>query len=328
MRVRSVPLGVAALAVAGGLVGLWFASQSLRETEVESNRAGAVSRSREPAPVPSAELIEKMRREAERQEAERRERFGPDLAGLVAAGKSAQGLYEYDKDLGGDVTLSLVLVPAGAFMMGSPEDEPDRFSDEGSQHRVNVAAFLMGKYEVTQRQWQAVMGSNPSYFKNAGLDAPVEMVSWDDCKAFREKTGLRLPSEAEWEYTCRAGTTTRYSCGDDESALGEHAWYDANSGRTTHPVGQKKPNGWGLCDMHGNVWEWCEDWWHDSYNGAPTDGSALISDKGASRVLRGGSWGHYGRLARSADRDGGRPVIRDIYCGFRVALSAVPLEGR
>ncbi|MBI4570177.1 MAG: formylglycine-generating enzyme family protein, partial [Planctomycetes bacterium] len=278
MRVRSVPLGVAVLAAAGGFVGLWFASQSLRETEPESNRTGAVSRSREPAPapVPDAALIDKLRREAEqreteRREAERRERFGPDITGLTAVGKSDQGLHEYDKNLGDGVTLRLVLRPAGTFLMGSPADETGRWTCEGPQHRVNVSAFLMGKYEVTQHQWQAVMGSNPSEFTNAGLDAPVETVSWDDCQKFCEKAGLRLPSEAEWEYACRAGTTTRYSFGDAESALAEYAWHDANSGGTTHPVGQKKPNGWGLYDMHGNVWEWCEDWYHDSYNGAPTD---------------------------------------------------------
>ncbi|MBI4568686.1 MAG: formylglycine-generating enzyme family protein [Planctomycetes bacterium] len=334
MNVRAIPLGGALLVAAGGFVGLWYASQALQETEPEGNRDSALSRAKPaPMPAPDAAVIERLRREteqreAERREAERRERFGPEIGDLVAIGKSAQSLYEYVKDLGGGVTLRLVLIPEGLFMMGSPESGPGRWSDESPQHRVNVKSFLMGKYEVTQRQWQAVMGSNPSLFQNAGLNAPVEWVSWDDCREFCEKTGLRLPSEAEWEYACRAGTTTRWSFGDGESALGEHAWYGANSGGTTHPVGQKKPNGWGLYDMHGNVCEWCEDWYHDSYGGAPADGSAWISNKSAPRVLRGGSWDYTDGFARSAGRDGGTPGDRDHGNGFRVALSPVLSEGR
>ncbi|MBI4569094.1 MAG: formylglycine-generating enzyme family protein [Planctomycetes bacterium] len=332
MSVRSVPLGGAALAAAGGFIGLWFAWHMTQDPAAERSRATSVSRGGEPAPAPtpSAERIEKLRREAEqqeadRQEAERREMFGPDIAGLTAAGKNAQGLYEYDKDLGGGVKMRLVLIPAGTFMMGSPDNEPERDADEGPQHQVNVNAFLMGKYEVAQRQWRAVMGNNPSYFKDAGIFAPVEWVSWNDCKQFCEKTGLRLPSEAEWEYACRAGTTTRYSFGDDESEAGEYAWYGATSGGiTTHPVGQKKPNGWGLYDMHGNVWEWCEDEYHDSYNGAPTDGSAWTSNKGGARVLRGGSWLNTARSLRAAFRDGRTPAFRNAYVGVRVSASVSP----
>ena len=133
----------------------------------------------------------------------------------------------------------------------------------------------MGKYPVTQKQWKKVMGNNPSNFK--GEDRPVESVSWEDVQEFvkklNEKEGTdkyRLPSEAEWEYACRAGTQTRYSFGDDESKLNEYAWYDKNSGSETHPVGQKKPNSWDLYDMHGNVWEWVQDRWHDKYKGAPS----------------------------------------------------------
>ena len=148
------------------------------------------------------------------------------------------------------------------------------------------------------------MGNNPSNFK--GEDRPVESVSWKDVQEFvkklNEKEGTdkyRLPSEAEWEYACRAGTQTRYSFGDDESKLNEYAWYDKNSGSETHPVGQKKPNPWGLYDMHGNVWEWVQDRWHGDYNGAPSDGSAWEDGSGSDRVDRGGSWINYARYCRS-----------------------------
>jgi formylglycine-generating enzyme required for sulfatase activity/tetratricopeptide (TPR) repeat protein len=231
-------------------------------------------------------------------------------------------------DCGGGVTMELVLIPAGDFLMGSPEDEEGRDSDEGPRHRVRIGQpFYMGKYEVTQDQWQAVMGENPSYFKDCGGDCPVERVPWEDCQSFCRKLSsrvgkeIRLPSESEWEYACRAGTTTRYSFGDSDSALGSYAWYDKNSGFKTHRVGGKQANGWGLYDMHGNVWEWCEDWYHDNYDGAPTDGRAWTSGgKQGGRVLRGGSWYGLARwLLRSANRFWNSPDYRDLICGFRVA---------
>jgi formylglycine-generating enzyme required for sulfatase activity len=164
----------------------------------------------------------------------------------------------------------------------------------------------MGRYEVTQKQWLEIMGDNPSHFK--GDDLPVEWVSWEDVQEFirklNEKEGTdkyRLPSEAEWEYACRAGTSTRYSFGNSESNLGDYAWYGDNLGDETQPVGLKKPNSWGLYDMHGNVWEWVQDSRHYSYNGAPTDGSAWESGDGAYRVIRGG-WGNDAKDCRSAVR--------------------------
>ena len=163
--------------------------------------------------------------------------------------------------------------------------------------------FYLGKYLVTQEQWEAVMGNNPSHFK--GPKNPVEQVSWDDCQQFLEQAQregrprggkFQLPTEAQWEYACRAGSTTRYCFGDDESELGEYAWYDANSGSKTHPVGEKKPNAWGLYDMHGNVWEWCQDWYDGGYYAnSPTDdptGPATGSD----RVFRGGGWDYAGEV--------------------------------
>lgn len=186
------------------------------------------------------------------------------------------------------VGIEFVLIPAGKFMMGSNNVS----KDEEPVHRVAISQpFYMGKYEVTQGQWQMV-GNNPSYFKNCD-NCPVEQVSWDDTQQFLARLNkgndgfhYRLPSEAEWEYAARARAT-----GDDRNDVFEMAWFYGNSGGKTHPVGQMKPNAWGLYDMHGNVKEWCQDWYHDNYHGAPTDGSAWMSGaKQESRVWRGSSW--------------------------------------
>jgi hypothetical protein len=215
--------------------------------------------------------------------------------------------------------------PAGEFDMGSPPDEEDRDSDEGPVHHVHIGkAFYMCKYEVTQKQWHEIMGDDPSYFK--GDDLPVEKVSWDDVQEFikklNEKEGTdkyRLPSEAEWEYACRAGTTTRHSFGDDESNLGNYGWYVDNSDLTTHQAGLKLSNPRGLYDMHGNVYEWVQDERHSNYDGAPTDGSAWESGYyGANRVLRGGSWNRGAWRCRSANRGRLDPRSRVNYLGFRI----------
>jgi formylglycine-generating enzyme required for sulfatase activity len=223
------------------------------------------------------------------------------------------------------VKLEMVSLPAGKFLMGSSESD-----DEQPPHQVKVNSFAIGKYPITQAQYQAVMGNNPSHFKNNPQN-PVERVSWNDAQAFCQKlsqiTGktYRLPTEAEWEYACRAGTTTRYYFGDNDNQLGDYAWYDGNSGGKTHPVGQKKPNGWGLYDMSGNVWEWCEDDWHDSYAGAPDDGTAWLDNDNRSRsrkCLRGGSWYSNPLFCRSAFRlnDDSRDLYHSI--GFRVVCGA------
>ena len=229
----------------------------------------------------------------------------------------------------------MVVVPAGGFMMGSPASETGRYSDEGPQRRVAVAGFELGKTEITQGQWKAVMGSNPSAFKDCGDNCPVENVSWDDAQAFirklNEQTGrrYRLPSEAEWEYAARAGSTTAYPWG--AVASHEHANYGKDeccaglaSGKdrwvNTAPVGQFPPNAFGLHDMHGNVREWVLDVWHDNYTGAPTDGSAwLAGGNQARRVLRGGSWGGAPQDLRSANRGGYTPDNRNVITGFRIA---------
>lgn len=201
--------------------------------------------------------------------------------------------------------MEFVWIAPGNFMMGSKNGD----GDEKPVHRMTIGSgFYMGKHEVTQAQWQAVMGNNPAYFKGDNL--PVEQVSWDDAQKFINKLNdlndgykYRLPTEAEWEYACRAGTT-----GDYSGNLVDMAWYADNSGRRTHPVGSKQPNAFGLYDMHGNVWEWCRDSYHSTYNGAPTN----------SRVVRGGSWNTFATGLRSANRYGSTPDGRYINYGFRV----------
>ena len=238
-------------------------------------------------------------------------------------------LVEDNSDLSKNFTspstdMEFVLITAGKFMMGSPFGEQGRDDSEGSAHEVIIKnPFYMGKYPVTQKQWEKVMGSNPS--KLRGEDRPVESVSWTDVQEFikklneKDSTGkYHLPSESEWEYACRSGTRTRYSFGDDESKLDDYAWYSENSGSETHPVGQKKPNFWGLYDRHGNVWEWCKDNWHKYYDGAPSDGSAWEVGGSSYRVFRGGSWNFNARSYRSAYRFGFVPGDRIGLLGFRV----------
>lgn len=218
--------------------------------------------------------------------------------------------------------MTFVTIPGGSFIMGSNDGE--RF--EKPVHEVTVKSFYMMTTEVTQAMWEEVMGNNPSWFK--GDNFPVENVSWNDCKEFIKKLNrrdpgknYRLPSEAEWEYACRAGTTTKYHNGDSESDLDRIGWHKDNSGRKTNPVGQKKPNAWSLYDMHGNVWEWCEDNLHYNYNGAPWEGSAWFSGDSSARALRGGSWSSRPNDCRSATR--GWDALGGHYnCyGFRLARS-------
>ena len=239
------------------------------------------------------------------------------------------------------IGMKLKLVPAGEFQMGSTE-----YDDEKPIHRVTISRpFYLGVYPVTQREYMQLIKKNPSHF--SGNDRlPVESVSWFDAVAFCNELGrkeglkpfytingqsvevpdwngpgYRLPTEAEWEYVCRAGTTTRFSFGDNEKVLGEHAWYDQNSGKQTHPVGEKKPNPFGLFDMHGNVWEWCWDWYDARYY---SDGSLCIDPKGqqiggGARVLRGGAWNFNAFNVRSALRYGVAPAKRYRHYGFRLA---------
>ena len=230
--------------------------------------------------------------------------------------------------LPGGLKMEMVYVAPGSFLMGSPESEKGRFQIE-AQHRVTLTkGYWLGKYEVTQGQWESVMGGNPSEFNDE--NRPVERVSWDDCQKFiRKVNGLlgygavRLPTEAEWEYACRADGKSSYCrlTGEDEvteATLDKVAWYDTSREWGTHPVGQKKPNAFGFYDMHGNVWEWCADL-AGEYDGDATDPAGPIS--GTFRVLRGGSWGYPARLCRSAFRLRCYNGRRDPYYGFRLAYS-------
>lgn len=250
----------------------------------------------------------------------------PIFAGPVQA-------QSFSENLNG-ATLEMVLIPAGTFTMGSPDSEASRSNDEGPQHRVTLPQFYMGKYEVTQAQYQAVMGTNPAIFK--GDNRPVENVSWNDatefCRKLSQMTGkeYRLPTEAEWEYACRAGTTTPFAFGSSLSSEqanfnGNYPYGGAAKGvyrQQTTVVGSFQPNGFGLYDMHGNVWEWCVDYWHENYNGAPVDGSGWWSGGNSNRrVMRGGSWNYYGYVCRSAYRTISAPDFGSNY-GLRVVAIA------
>jgi formylglycine-generating enzyme required for sulfatase activity len=226
------------------------------------------------------------------------------------------------KVLTNSIGMKLAYIQPGEFQMGSNDQD-----NEKPIHTVTITkGYFMGIYEVTQEQYQKVMGINPSAFKGSNL--PVENVSWNDavdfCKKLSQKEGktYRLPTEAEWEYTCRAGTTTKFSFGDDESQLGDYAWYQQNSGYKTHPVGEKKPNAWGLYDMQGNVWEWCLDWYAKNwYSKGPAENplNERYGDKWG-RVLRGGSWFFISSFCRVSFRGYYGPYGRSHFFGFRVVL--------
>ena len=226
-----------------------------------------------------------------------------------------------------DLGMTFVRIPAGVFTMGSPDSDRYAYDNEKPAHQVTISQpFYLGVHPVTQAQWQAVMGSNPSRFEGKPRH-PVERVSWDEAQQFLQRLNERrdgyryaLPSEAQWEYACRAGSAGAYCFGDDESQLGAYAWCSDNASGSTHPVGEKQPNAWGLYDMHGNVWEWCQDWYGDYAADAVTDPSGPAT--GASRVFRGGGWSSSARGVRSAYRNGFHPGLRDVYLGFRCLSSA------
>jgi len=249
---------------------------------------------------------------------------------------STQPAKELTLDLGNKVTMKLALIPAGKFMMGSPKGEKDRFDTEGPQREVTISKpFYMGVYEVTQEQWTAVMGTTPWKGKELAKDGATHAatyISWNDatdfCKKLSTKTGktVTLPTEAQWEYACRAGSKTRFSYGDDDdySKLGDYAWYAKNAWdigeKYAHTVGQKKANDFGLYDMHGNAWEWCADWWEDSYaNAGKADPTGPAS--GTCRVLRGGSFFYIDRNCRSACRCLIVPEYVWYFYGFRVVVA-------
>ena len=257
-----------------------------------------------------------------------------------------QSRQSFTETLPGNIKLEMVKIPAGSFLMGTEEAEVIRlnkeyetgwFKCEMPQHRVNLKEFYLGKYPVTQEQYHAIIGNNSSKFKDNPKN-PVENVSWNDAQAFCQKLNektekkYRLPSEAEWEYACRAGTTTSFYFGETISI--NQANYDGNytfgKGKKgvyrqkTTPVGSFPANEFGLYDLHGNVWEWCQDVWHENYENAPTDGSSWNENDSQStlRLLRGGSWLASSRYCRSANRFRGYAVVRFSGFGFRLAVSA------
>ena len=239
----------------------------------------------------------------------------------------------------GNVLVELVSIPPGEFRMGSD----NQFFSETPIHPVRMpAGFLLGKYPITQAQWLAVMGDNPSAFRSSP-EHPVDNVSWDQaarfCRRLSDQSGrlVRLPSEAEWEYACRAGTPGEFFFGlwgpfhDDSEvpwearhALCEYAWFDLNSGDSTQPVGIKRPNPWGLHDMLGNVWEWCADVWHDDYVGAPGDSTPWVAgaERQPRRCLRGGAWDMNAFRCRSPYRSYDYRELATSRFGFRVAVDS------
>ena len=257
---------------------------------------------------------------------------------------------------GPSTDVTMLSIPAGSFLMGSPSGESGRYWDEGPQRTVNVSAFQMSETEVTEKQFEEVMGWNDCYYER-GDDYPVEGVTWFDCVSFCNKlsqadgyaqcytmtnvgysgdhitsaevscsfdaNGYRLPTEAEWEYACRAGTTTRFYTGDSDSDLGRAGWYYGNSGSQKREVGEKERNAWGLYDTHGNVWEWCWDWYSSGYYGTrpDPDSDPTGASSGSGRVMRGGGWRILALLCRSAYRYWNVPRSRPDSVGLRVARS-------
>ena len=276
----------------------------------------------------------------------------PPFAAAPCDSKQAKALQtEWADHLGTPVQMTipngitLSLIPPGEFTMGSPMTEAGR-SERETEHRVRITKpFYLSVHEVTQQQYEKVMGNNPSWFGGLGhgndrasaIDTsqlPVERVTWHESVAFCRKLSehqgakYRLPTEAEWEYACRAGTSTAYSCGNDVRQLPQYAWYEDNSKNTTHPVGKKLPNAWGLFDMHGNVSEWCQDWYARYGNekvASDPAGPASADSIAPHRVLRSGAFNLQPKCGRAADRYSNLPGYRDPNVGFRLART-IPLK--
>ena len=258
------------------------------------------------------------------------------IFGMIQLG--CQVLAQSPKEITNSIGMKLVLIPKGTFMMGSPESEEGRVGNE-TQHEVTISKdYYLGVTEVTQGQYEKVMGTNPSYFqkqivrKSDTSMYPVEQVSWGDAVEFCKKLSdlpeekragrvYRLPTEAEWEYAGRAGSKTAYSFGESSKSLADYAWFTENSSKQTNPVGQKKPNAWGLCDMHGSVWEWCSDDWSGDYSKGYASDPPGPSDV-SFRVNRGGGCRSGAGNCRTAYRNRNKPSNRNRDLGFRVALNS------
>jgi formylglycine-generating enzyme required for sulfatase activity len=288
-----------------------------QQEEAQARRAEELKRREEEIRQEKEKTRQQEEAQARRAEEMSRPRQAPAPKAIAAAPKTCAN----------SLGMEFVLIPAGSFLMGSPDSDRKARDNEKPQHKVTISQpFYLGKYEVTQSQWEAVMGSNPSDF--SGRSNPVENVSWEDVQGFIKKLNqkeggnkYRLPTEAEWEYAARAGTTSIYSFGDDAGALGRYAWCWGNSGWSTHPVGQKEPNPWGLCDMHGNVYEWVQDWYGKNYYAESPGIDPRGPSSGSYRVFRGGCWINLARNCRSAARDEVPPGHSSGGHGFRLAFS-------
>ncbi len=235
------------------------------------------------------------------------------------------GLFSIEDSSPGPHGIQFAVIPPGSFAMGASSSEVGSTPHERPVHSVSISySFQISTTEVTQNQWMDVMPDNPSHFP--GVDRPVENVSWEDCQAFLDSLNkhdqawtYRLPTEAEWEYACRSGSTSPFYWGYDMN--GDCCWYYGNSEGESHPVGQKQPNMWGLRDASGNLLEWCEDTWHENYDGAPSDGSAWLNGSSSYRVIRGGCWNFVPDFCRSAFRFRYEKWFKSDYLGFRVVRS-------
>lgn len=242
-----------------------------------------------------------------------------------------------EEEIQNSIGMKLVLIPAGEFMMGASPGDKDAGDDEKPRHKVKITKpFYMGKTPVTQEQYEKLMGTNPSAFsgknpdydnRDAGKKAPVENVSWDDAQEFIRKLnqkegtkGYRLPTEAQWEYAARAGATTKYYWGDSEEDIVQYAWTSESELDSTKPVMKKDPNAFGLYDMLGNVFEWCEDWYNEDYYSDSELNDPKGPEEGEDRSLRGGSWNHFARYCRLSIRNYFNPDDRYSYFGFRLLL--------
>jgi len=317
--IRRASYSIVAVSIYGGLNKYIFSSSSFATTQ--------------PSPELSPEVSPKPKSSTNLQSFEF-ETVTVDVRGNITNRQHNQAQF-ISEHLSSSAILDMVAIPSGSFVMGSPHTEAGRSEWEGQQRTVKIPPFFIGKYEVTQEQYQGVMGNNPARFKGAKL--PVENVNWNDagefCRKLSQKTGkiYRLPSEAEWEYACRAGTTTPFYFGDtitpdlvNYNGTYSYAWAPKGLYRKqTTDVGSFPPNSFGLYDMHGNVWEWCSDKSHDNYNGAPTDGSSWETGTSNYRLVRGGSWDYDAGKCRSAMRntsDVPNLVFGNI--GFRVVCVA------
>ncbi len=266
-----------------------------------------------------AKQLMKLEEEKQHQDEEKNCKTNDGISGfkfLQEASYSCGGTTNEVKEYCHEITgLEFVLIPGGTFSMGITDSE----SNENPIHKATLSPYLISKTEVIQKVWQKIMGNNPSHFKK-GDNYPVECVSWEDCQEFCKKSGLQLPTETQWEYAYRAGMITKWYFGDNENELSNYAWYNSNSNNQTHPVAQKKPNGFGIYDMAGNVWEWCQDWYEENYYANSESIDPVGPNTGSHRIIRGGGWGSGASFCGASSRSRDIPSRQRHNLGFRVVF--------